>query len=97
MNVSLLCSSIICAIVHCIYYEYIDIVEWLGITTSIMNHASTNDIVKYLDRIIMIVGFLYKINNPIVWIAMLLYFVSKHTHVALHVLSHIVITIVNIT
>jgi len=96
MNLVLLLSSIICGIVHYIHIQEVSALEWLGVLTSILNHAFTRQYLQMLDRFTMFICFLSSVNNPIILIATLLYLLSKITSVYFHVLAHLLVTYMNI-
>lgn len=96
MNIILLYSSITCGIIHFIYSEEVSLLEWLGVFTSIANHGTTCLYLQILDRAVMVVCFLSSMNNPIILVAALLYLVPNQTNSYLHLLSHILVTTVNI-
>ena len=71
MNKYLLCSSIICGflinkIINIKYnpkFKILYILIILGIITSILNHSTTNLLLKYLDRLIIIINIIYIIKQ----------------------------------
>lgn len=81
-----------------------------GLLTSILNHGYTNNILKYADRIMMIISalyylyFIYNINNLLyilLILSILLFLFAKKindkrfSNIS-HILSHIALTILNI-
>jgi hypothetical protein len=89
-----------------IYFRYLEIISLIIIFTSIVNHATTNNIYKWFDRIAVIIGFIicliiyykYKLDSIIVilLICIILYGSAKYDNNNLyHILAHLLITINN--
>ena len=79
----------------------------IGPIVSVWNHGTTSIIAKFIDRSVMVFGYLidltyiYKIKNIYVLIlihlAIICYFISKLTNIiSFHLLSHIIIIITHI-
>jgi membrane-bound ClpP family serine protease len=106
-NINLLYSSIFFGIIllyFCCKYndnKLLIILTIVGIYTSILNHMYKNQCLQYLDRIIMIIGFIYLFiikNNyqvlSLLLLTILLYFLAKYTENDLfHFYAHFLITI----
>ena len=111
-NSILLTSSLFFGSMQLFYvYTYIDrefgLFVLLGVLTSIFNHGSSIEIIKYLDRITMYIGY---ILNTIILLefnllyyililnlAVLFYLIAKILNSSfMHVLSHMLIMFVNI-
>lgn len=112
MNKNLLYSSIFFSIILFYYcYKYYSnknilliLLTLIGIITSIQNHMCCSNTLKYIDRIIMIIGFfilLYICNkkNKLInfsgaILASIFYFLSKYNKNTLyHFFTHFFITI----
>lgn len=64
-NSLLLCSSLVCACIHAVFFAAVDCcrdfeaIVAFGLLTSILNHASTNAFLKWLDRLVVFVCALH--------------------------------------
>jgi hypothetical protein len=97
MNILLLFSSIFLGLIH-LYAISISQIQnpiiifsiLTGITTSIINHASTNNVAKYADRFVMSLSFIINIYHK----PTLLLFLAPTCYLFnFHLTSHILITI----
>lgn len=101
-NYILTISSIICSSLHYIYIININIkpIYTIGCITSIINHLFTNKYIKWIDRIVMLIGIKYEYDNSkflidfmLLYTSIILFIYSKYTCIVYyHVLSHFVIT-----
>jgi hypothetical protein len=118
-NIILYKSSCVSAFIHILFFinikcEY-DILFYIiisGLITSILNHKYTDDMLKYLDRLMMCIGatnhiyyiyfhIYYFILYIFLLLCILLYLcakitISKQHSNILHMLSHFLLTIVHI-
>ncbi len=104
-------TSYISTFIHLffLYYYPPDILYFLfilfSLLISILNHSFTYNLLKYIDRLTMFIGFFITYNksfNYLLKFALLLiipfYFLSKkYNIIQFHVICHILITIINIS
>jgi hypothetical protein len=97
-NKKLLISSLICGIIHILYCSNIYL---FGIIISILNHAYTNEKIKIIDRISMIVYFICDLiiqSNYLLLLSVIFYFIAKITKNDLfHVAAHFALTFAHIS
>jgi general stress protein CsbA len=104
-NINLLYSSIFFGIIllyFCCKYndnKLLIILTIVGVHTSILNHMYENDCLQYIDRLTMIIGFIYLSKNnyqvlTLLLLTILLYFLAKYTENDIfHFHAHFLITI----
>ncbi len=104
MNALLLKSSLVVFCIHYVVLIDIPMIYYIGLWTSLLNHGFTYENLKRLDRICMIICFIYNLILMITFwlsfefclmaLATMLYFLNTKKR---HATAHIVITICNIS
>lgn len=105
-NILLFKISLVCSAIHVIGIVWLNpnllytILICACLVTSILNHLITNNIIKWIDRCLMLVGVTVNIylSQTIYTItpAMLYVFAKMTNSYALHCIAHLLLTSINI-